>query len=258
VKRQGEEVAALLLLVVGGLIACNGGPIAPSSPSAAPPVPAERSPAPVTVVSGTVFELGRDGAGARVVAASIWGPKFTTTDSAGRYEVSGLHDLSGKSATPPLQSLSAIKDGYSQPCRPAIDRWLGGADHDLNIHLVADDILASTGTPSLLPMTGPVVVGVVFERTAQGRHPAAGVAVAVDFSNGMFRPPAAHTVSDAMGRFTLCGLTQPYRVFWDEGADDFPEGIADVYAHRRAANAPVSFTHDIDVRTLSQLELHVD
>lgn len=259
---RSGRVAAVLLVVVGGLIACESGPVAPSSRAGPQPVPVEPSPSTRTTVFGTVFEVSLHGLrpleGARVVVASIWGTKFATTDSAGRYEVSGLHDLLGQTETPPLQSLNAIKSGYSQPCRPAIGRWLVGADRELNIHLVADDILASTGTPPLLPMAGPVVAGIVFERTAQGRRPVAGAAVAVDFSNGMFRPPAAHTISDATGRFTLCGLTEPYRVFWDEGAHDFPEGIADAYAHRRAANAPISFAHDIDVRMLTQLELDVD
>ena len=210
-------------------------------------------------MSGTVFEVTHDVVrplpGARVLAVTGWdlGDTSTVSDSAGRYSISGLRNRQG--AVVPLQSLTASAQGYSQPCRPTLDAWLTGTVDGVNIYLVADVDLAR-GTPSQLPTTGPILSGTVFERGT--RRPVAGAEVAVDFSHGFIRFPGAgvRTITDLQGRYTLCGLTQPYQVFWDEGAAPFPQGSAYVLS-RRLAGAP--FTIDrIDVRALTHLDLEID
>ena len=210
-------------------------------------------------MSGTVFEVTTDGmhpvGGAEILAPTIWGLRSANSNPAGHYEITALHDLAGRGDGEPLQSLFASKEGFSQPCRPAITDWLAGRADHVNIHLVRDDLLASSGTPPLLPTDGPIVEGSAF--TADGRRrPMAGVRIEVNFL-GFFRPASAWTVSDRSGRFTLCGLAEPYHPFLDEGGFDFPRGIADVYAHRRAHDAPITSLHNLDVRAVTRLEIEV-
>jgi hypothetical protein len=210
-------------------------------------------------VSGTVFEVTNDSirpvGGVEILAPTIWGLRSASSDPAGHYAITGLHDETGRGAREPLQALFALKEGFSQPCRPTITEWLAGRADEVNIHLVRDEILASSGTPPLLPTDGPIVEGSAF--TADGRRtPLAGVRIEVNFL-GFFRPASAWTVSDASGRFTLCGLAQPYRPFLDEGGSDFPRGIADIYASRRAHDAPITALRNVDVRALTRLEIEV-
>lgn len=260
VTRPRLPVAAIVGIVFM-LGACHG-PTQPSTPSASTiNVPGTRPSEPLvrTGVSGTVFEVTNDGihplGGAQIMAPTIWGLRSANSDPAGHYEITGLHDLGGRGDGEPLQSLFAFKDGYSQPCRPTITEWLAGRADDVNIHLAPDDILATSGMPPLFPTDGPIVEGRAI--TADGRRTAlAGVRIEVNFL-GFFRPPSAWTVSDASGRFALCGLAQPYRPFSDEGGTDFPRGIADVSARRRAHDAPITSLRNLDVRTLTQLEVEV-
>lgn len=197
--------------------------------------------------------------GVRVVALTGWdiGDTSAISDSAGHYQITGLRDDRGRAI--PLQELTALKEGYSQPCRPTIDRWLTGSATEVNIYLVANDVLATGGTPPLLPVSGPILSGTVFERGSDRGDPVAGAEVVVDFNNGfIISAPArgARTVTDAAGRYILCGLTQPYRVFWDEGGEDFAEGSAYVLS-RRATDTPVTRLR-VDVRVLSHLDIEVD
>jgi hypothetical protein len=260
----GTAVLAILLTV-----SCNEAPAQPSRPglTAQPGTPAPLS---QTSLSGTVFEVTSDSvrplAGAEVVAAhgySTSSASHGVSGSGGRYELTGLPDLGGGRS--PLQSLVAWKEGYSQPCRPTIDDWLAAEVDDVNVYLVANEILATIGVPSLLPLSEPVVSGTVFERSASGGDPVAGANVSVDFSryywrrHGAFHLPGSgpFTVTDSAGRYTLCGLTQPYRPFWDEGGVDFPEGSAYVRVSRPVVDAPVTIV-PVDVRTVTQLDIEVD
>jgi hypothetical protein len=206
-----------------------------------------------------VFEVSNGGLGplrgAEVMAPTMWGLRTADSDAAGHFEITGLHDLPGRGDGEPLQSLFARKEGYSQPGRPTITEWLAGRTDEVNIHLVADDILASSGMPPLLPIDGPSVEGRAF--TADGRRTAlAGVRIEINFL-GYFDPPSAWTVSDASGGFTLCGLAQPYRPFLDEGGTDFPRGLADIYARRRTHDAPITSLRNVDVRGLTRLDVEV-
>jgi hypothetical protein len=234
-------------------------PSQPSAPTGGVPATRPADPLVRTRVSGTVFEVTNSGLrpveGAHIMAPTIWGLRSASSDPAGRFEITGLHDLMGRGSGEPLQSLFALKEGLSQPCRPTITDWLAGRTDEVNIHLVSDEVLASSGMPPLLPTEGPIVEGRAF--TADGRRTAlAGVRIEVNFL-GFFRPASAWTLSDASGRFKLCGLDQPYRPFPDEGGADFPRGIADVYAHRRAHDAPITSLRHVDVRTLTQLDVEV-
>ena len=57
-----------------------------------------------------------------------------------------------------------------------------------------------------MPVTGPVLSGRVFERTAAGALPVSGAFITLDFTGGMGWAPSATTVSDATGRYWLCNV----------------------------------------------------
>ena len=58
-----------------------------------------------------------------------------------------------------------------------------------------------------MPITQPVLIGFVFERTLAGVTPVAGVRLSVDFSGGFGGwEPSATTLTDAAGRYLLCGV----------------------------------------------------
>lgn len=237
-------------MISGVFAGCETAPTAPAVSPTTPDPPRE------STVSGTVFEvtqeLVRPLSGARVRAVTGWdlGDTSAVSDSAGRYKISGLLDPRGQAV--PLWSLDASAEGYSQPCRPILDDWLTGTVDDVNIYLVSGAVLAR-GTPSHLPTTGPILSGTVLERGT--RRPVAGAEVVVDFSH-QFMFAGARTITDLEGRYTVCGLTQRYHVFWDEGAVYFPQGGAHLLS-RRAADA--RFTIDrIDVRTLTHLDIEID
>jgi hypothetical protein len=123
-----------------------------------------------------------------------WPPK-STSDTQGRYSVSGL--------TAQKLKVRAEKSGYSQPCRSAITLT---ADATLDVYLVADSTLARNGVPDSMPRAQPTLSGIAFERTAQGVEPIAGVRVIGDFSGGLGWAPSATTITDAKGRYLLCGV----------------------------------------------------
>jgi Na+/glutamate symporter len=63
-----------------------------------------------------------------------------------------------------------------------------------------------------MPITQPVLIGFVFERTLSGVTPVAGVRVSVDFSGGFGGwEPSATTLTDAAGRYLLCGIANATR-----------------------------------------------
>jgi hypothetical protein len=95
-----------------------------------------------------------------------------------------------------------IKSNYSQPCRVPVRT--GVADYE--VYLVSNDVLSTTGVPSSLPITAPVLTGRVFERTPAGEQPIAGASLVLDFSNGFGWSPGAGTVTDATGHYVLCNV----------------------------------------------------
>ena len=95
--------------------------------------------------------------------------------------------------------------GYSQPCRVPIT-----ATTDIDIYMVSNALLATTGIPSSMPIQQPTLAGLVFEQTPQGRRPIPGATVIGDFTGGDGWAPSATTESDATGRYLLCGVQNVY------------------------------------------------
>jgi hypothetical protein len=118
------------------------------------------------------------------------------TDADGRYEVtlpSNLDPITVKVEYP----------GYSQPC---VARVASAVDTVLDIFVVRDSVAGEGSLPESFPLKPLTVSGVVFEQTENGREPVAGARVVADYSGGMGWGPAARTITDRAGRFTLCGL----------------------------------------------------
>jgi hypothetical protein len=57
-----------------------------------------------------------------------------------------------------------------------------------------------------VPVIQPTLSGTVFERTAQGVRPVPDIKLTGDFSAGLGWGPSATTVTDANGRYLLCGV----------------------------------------------------
>ena len=203
------------------LIGCGGSattsPTAPSaSPSTAAPGAALRNTSSVlTVLRGTVVE--RTSAGERPIGgALVWGHPHggpllaqVRADDVGRFELPGVP------AGVRFQVL-VWKQGYFQQC--ATETTVGERPH-LDVPLVAEANLSSS-REAVQPSQPAfrVVAGAVFESTTQGRRPIVNRLVFYDFG----LDPAASTVTDAQGRFLLCGLPQSSTV---SIAADFGGGI---------------------------------
>lgn len=174
-------------------------PIAPSEVRAEPPV----SPV-LSTLDGIVYDVSVD---SRRPLASVgldisveyqsW-PPSTFTDSEGRF--------TARNVGPGLK-IAATKTGYSQPCRVPVRTQT--KPHE--VYLVADEVLSTTGIPPAMPVTGPVLTGRVFERTAAGELPVSGAFMTLDFTGGMGWAPSATTVSDATGHYLLCNVEDSTR-----------------------------------------------
>ena len=169
-------------------------PIAPSEVRPAPPVMPVYS-----TLNGIVYDVSVN---SRRPLASVgldisveyqsW-PPSTFTDSEGRF--------TARNVGPGLK-IAATKTGYSQPCRVPVRTQT--APHE--VYLVADEVLSTTGIPPDMPITGPVLTGRVFERTAAGELPVTGAFITLDFTGGMGWAPSATTVSDTTGSYLLCNV----------------------------------------------------
>jgi hypothetical protein len=131
--------------------------------------------------------------------------------------------------------LIATKAGYKQPCRVPVKP---GINND--VYLVSDATLAATGVPSSMLVLEPRLSGRVFERTSQGPQPVPGASLVLDFTGGDGWAPSATTMSDAMGRYMLCGVAKAYFFFPRLYASAPAFAPADV-----SINIPV--TGDVDI-----------
>ena len=199
--------AAIALLV---LSACESAPSTSSIPTSVPTAPTleatDSAPVPPArtsfKLSGTVYESTPGGSRplARVpLDISVEYQSHTpsrATDADGRYEAtlpSNLDPVTVKVEYP----------GYSQPC---VARVASAVDTVLDIFVVRDSVAGDGSLPESFPLRPSTVSGVVFEQTDHGKVPVAGARVVADYSGGMGWGPAARTITDGAGRYTLCGL----------------------------------------------------
>jgi hypothetical protein len=200
-KSTALSVAPFVL--AGILAACNDSPPTPApSPLTSDPAPA---PNPLAV-SGVVLEHTAEGsrplAGLRFLmffsADQSWdndnpGPTSVTSDGNGRYLVAA-----------PIGSLVAIEipgeAGYHAPCPPGFDHITGNANMD--IHVVADTILSSTGRPQSVPYTPVWISGTVVEGSYDDALPVAGASV--ELAGEVGAPLRSVTLSNSNGNFFVC------------------------------------------------------
>jgi len=161
------------------------------------------SPTPVSVVTGVVYESTVQGnhplAGVGIDVSPedrMPASQMAVTDADGRYSVPFI-ELDSK--------VVGTKSGYAQPCYAPVSAAVHGV---LDIYLVSNELLSTTGMPASVPVAQPTLSGVVFELGADGRHPLAGTLLQADVSGGMGWAPGASSVADANGRYVLCGLTK--------------------------------------------------
>jgi hypothetical protein len=193
----------LALTLMAG--ACNESQRPPTTPSTTPTIP---SPSPseappqngAFTLSGVVYEITREGrrplAGVPLDVSVEYQqrPPKVTSDSEGRYSLS---NQAGQ------LKVKAEKEGFSQPCRANVDLTQDGI---LDIFVVSDSLLATSGVPPSFPIFEPTISGRVFERTSNGLNPVAAARVYIDFTAGFGSAPSANTITDAAGRFLMCNV----------------------------------------------------
>jgi len=117
----------------------------------------------------------------------------------------------------------AVKDGFVQPCAVTADV---ASDRVVNVEMIATARFDGSIAPRPVAATGPVVNGLIFESTPEGRQPVAGAAVWVQ--NG-FEVALASTRSDRGGAIFLCNLpTDAFVYVTKAGFNDVTKGPVDL------------------------------
>ena len=198
---------AHLLRVLAGVsvvfaVACDGR--TPPNPISSTPVPSvSPAPTPSATVSGTVLIHDASGVTRR---ANGWMFGWVQTEREGRTTGQVPTDADGRFRfAVPLGAqvrLQGSTPGAFQPCQVVV-RASTDITHD--IHMVADRQQLGAHLPAELLARTPVVSGVVDEIVDGRRSPLADVRVELDGLGGLGFV-AATTMTDADGRYVLCGL----------------------------------------------------
>lgn len=188
----------------------------PSMPGAPTPPTAPTEPAvPTVTLSGTVTERF-SGQPIQGVAVGLWPQTFpnrphhrwppgagyreTPSDSGGRYTITGIPADFG--------SFTATANGgmkYAQQCVTTVTLH-SDANQDITLTSLQNLAAGNSLRPPHVAGTR-TISGIVFEITAGGRQPIEGASVGftVDPSGDV---DGAWTLSDASGRYLLCGLPE--------------------------------------------------
>ncbi len=208
--------------VVCAVVGCEGSSL--SNPVSTAPTPV-RAPTGFVTVSGTVWIHGTAGvtryANGRMfgwvqqaTSGGTTGP--VPTDAEGRFSFT----------VPPGAQvrLQSSADGF-QPCQVVVR---ANTDVTQDIHVVVDRQQLGSHLPAELLARTPVISGVVYEQAADGRRtPVAEARLSLDSLGGLGFV-AATTLTDAEGRYILCGLaedTSTYLFAWMEGYGLFESGV---------------------------------
>lgn len=176
-------------------------------------IPSAPSPASSFNLSGAVLETtpaGSRPAGSlplwvRVQTTTSWGHfGSTSSDEQGRYSVSNL----------PRGTvfLEAAWSSYRQPCFASIELR---SDAVLDVEVISEATLLSSGPSSLRTISGRMVSGVVFERTPNGDRPVAGASLQAWVGDWLY---GASTSTDTSGRYLLCRVPRdlPVSLYTDK------------------------------------------
>jgi hypothetical protein len=203
---MGCDMAARHVAVAALVFALGCNETAPSNPlSATPPAPPTAAPAPgaMVTVSGTVWIHD-----AGSVRPDANGRMFGWVQEARQGRTTGQvpTDGAGRFSFPvpigaQVRLQSSITNGY-QPCQVVVR-----ADGDVaqDIHAVVDRQQLGAQLPAEFLTHTPLISGMVFEQTDDGRRPLPDVRVELDGLGGLGWV-AATTLTDANGRYVLCGL----------------------------------------------------
>ena len=183
----------LCALTVCSACSEDRGPITPSLPL----------PPSVYVLSGTVYE--HSPAGVRPLGSVALDVPLATGSAASNADGQYRVEFEGWRG-PGRRTVRAAASGYRQPCRAAIT--LVDGENILDVHLVQESVLSTTGIPSSLPVVEPYISGQVFERTAQGDLPVKKALVSGEFGWDLRDELIVEvtTLTDASGHYVLCGV----------------------------------------------------
>jgi hypothetical protein len=204
-----------VILFSAGCSASDTNALTPTSPSSANRAPFAE-PRPLTVPRGSFTIRGivterlvgggeRPMPGVNVNAwvnagtigySYMWANGGRRTDGAGRFELAGLPEST-------TVIVDAWIDGHSYVQQCAAPPIRMEADTTVDLQLVSKENVSSN--PDGIPLAPGFrfVSGVIFETTSGGKRPVRGAHV--DYEPVM-DSPAAHTFTDANGRYLLCGI----------------------------------------------------
>jgi hypothetical protein len=195
-------------LLMASSNACDArGPTGPTTPTTPPAVP-------TVTLSGTVVERisGQPIQGVRVdlfprtypSRPHSWPPGYRSTpsDSAGRYTTTGIPADFGSFFVLPVYVPYGT---YTQQCLTTVTLY-SDANQDITLTSPQNRAAGNSLRPPHVPGTR-TISGIVFEVTEVGRQPIEGawVGFTVDPSGDV---TGAETLSDASGRYLLCGLPE--------------------------------------------------
>jgi hypothetical protein len=207
-----NQVSAVLLLAFLSVSCGSEGP----AQTATGPAPTGGSPVPGggNSVSGVVVEYTSSGVrplpGAFVntwidlgsSGYSYWYKHGqVVADAAGRYQLSDL-----PSSSVWLQAWIGTRGDYVQQCAAPMVRVSGAVTADIQLVSKANLFALSSSPPTPAPGTR-FVSGMVFKDGVSGREPVVGAFVAFEPYESI-ETIAADTVTDAAGRYLLCGLPE--------------------------------------------------
>ena len=160
----------------------------------------------VFALSGTVYEHGPLGQRPMPnVALEVAGdsgyltPQRTGED--GRYRFS----LSSSDV-----ALRVRATGFVQPC---IATAVVTGDTTLDVHIVPETVLVTSGIPVSMPIVEPQISGRVFGPASNGDHPINDVRVLGAFKVGRWDWAEVVTATDASGRYVLCGVKDKMSIY---------------------------------------------
>jgi hypothetical protein len=204
------SIVLAVVLAMGGALAaaCSSG-TAPSAPSAGTP-----SSTPPTAVQATIGYtlsgvLSDATSGQPIVGADIsaWiqqgasGFSYTFLHGARHSEAGGRFQLAGLPAGSSVRVVVSTS-GYVQQCAAPVVTV--SADVQLDVQLVAVANVSSSRSPIAAPASGArSISGTIFFTTPAGPQPAVNAFVDFEPIDDL---PAAATVTDAAGRYLLCGV----------------------------------------------------
>lgn len=203
-KEGGVARPCGVTLVLAALLL--GGCRPPAVPDGPRPSPVS-SPSPPAAVPGMAGQVWAHSGGtpqplpgfrflvARHTAAFETETTLVMSDASGRYEIPPPHDGLFAFVIP-------ADGGYQAPCPPGFPGI--GLSMGLDVHVVPDAVLATTGLVATVPQMEFRIRGTVTERTPEGARPVAGAMVELSGEGEVGGLVRSVTLSDRDGHYLVC------------------------------------------------------